>query len=363
MANLTELESAKPDNAANKSPEQQECSERFQMCIASSDHANFNIHRVSSESQDVVEAPRTKAVESTLPPLQIVAKDQGDGKIQERVLPWGEGSHLHPNYQMAKDGLVKVGEGPHHVAVRLLGAGANTADVKAFTAALKDQFKEDFPKQDIRVGESLLNDRNVVQVLSRITDQAMRDRIIDRLKINWNETDPPVAVQFEAHGRPGETHPSRIDDGDQFLKDIAAAAIDVGAADLRSKGKCAAGARLAINELPLWHIDGGTVDKSINKDPNGWRSGIQLAKDLAETGLFDVIPLSKLGYKNLKEGYIVGRYHYPDYVKEHKGWDGEDFGDIDIMTKKHRPPNDDAEMYHDSFVLIPKKKAAEDPKK
>jgi hypothetical protein len=233
--------------------------------------------------------------------------------------------------------------------------------VKALTKAMGDQFRQDYPGQDIRVGESLLNEKNVIQVLSRITDEASRNRIIDKLKINWNESDPPAAVQFEAHGRPGETHPSKIDP-DLFLKDIAAAAIDVKAAEYRARGQCAAGARLAFNELPMWHIDGGTVDKSINKDINGWRSGVQLAKDLAETGLFDVVPLAKLGYKNLKEGYIVGRYHYPDYVKQHPSWDGEDFGDIDIMTKKHRPPNDDSDMYHDSFVLIPKRKPAEPPK-
>jgi hypothetical protein len=343
MAGLIDVVNEKQEKVAGKSPEQAECSDKLQLCVASNDRAAFKAQDPANNSPDIVEPARVKKADFVLPPLQIVATAQS-GKLDDRVVPWGEGSNLHPNYQMAKDGLVKIGEGPHHVATRLLGADANSNDVKALTKAMGDQFRQDYPGQDIRVGESLLNEKNVIQVLSRITDEASRNRIIDKLKINWNESDPPAAVQFEAHGRPGETHPSKIDP-DLFLKDIAAAAIDVKAAEYRARGQCAAGARLAFNELPMWHIDGGTVDKSINKDINGWRSGVQLAKDLAETGLFDVVPLAKLGYKNLKEGYIVGRYH-----------------DIDIMTKKHRPPNDDSDMYHDSFVLIPKRKPAEPPK-
>lgn len=310
----------------------------------------------SSDSPDVVELTQKPKASGTLPSLDLIYKTAGDGPI---VLPW-DGSHLHMNYQLSKDAIVRIGEGPHHVAARLLGKDALDSDVKALTTALKEQYideKNGDPDalSSIRIGHGLISERNVAQVLSRIPDLAARQRIIDKLVVGWNEKDPPVPVAFDGRGRPGETRPSRMDDPDQFLKDIAAAAIEVGADKLRAKGKCAQGARLAFNQLPLWHIEGGTVDKSINKDPNGWRSGITLAKDLGETGLFDVIPLKEFGYKNLKEGHILGRYHYPDYVKDHPSWDGEDFGDIDIVTKRHRPQNDDTKMYHSSFVLVPKR--------
>lgn len=309
----------------------------------------------NSQSPDVVEHR-----EVALPALSLHSKTNTDSGGFS--LPWQRTPdgflQAHMGYQQSKDGIVHIGEGPHHVAKRLLGPNAIPADVNALTDAMTAEYLEEHPGRKlsgIRIGHPIINEGNIESTLARIGDDAARQRIADRLKDGWTEKEQPTAVPFGPHGRPGETTPSRIDDPEQFLKDIAAAAIDVGAAALRSKGKCAQGARLAINELPLWHIDGGTVDKSINKDPNGWRSGITMALDLGGTGLFDIVPLSKLGYKNLKEGYILGRYHYPNYVKEHPAWDGEDFGDIDIVTKKHMPPNDDSDMYHDSFVLIPKK--------
>ncbi len=280
------------------------------------------------------------------------------GVEKDHALPWNDSSKTHMSYRQTKDAKVKLGEGPFHVAQRLLGPGAKDGDVKALTDAMTKQFLDehaDNPKMEsLSNGHWLLNEQNIGQIVNRIPDLETRQRIIDRLKEGFTDKEQPAAVPFPAHNRPGETMPNRIEDPDEFMKDLAAAAIDVGAAAYRAKGQCAAGFRLAINEIPMWHIEGGTVDVSINKDINGWRSGVQMALDFAQTGLFDVIPLSKLGYKNLKEGYIVGRYHYPDYVKDHPSWKGEDFGDIDVMTKKHKPP-DDGDMYHDSFVLIPKR--------
>jgi hypothetical protein len=272
-------------------------------------------------------------------------------------MPWEQGQKLHMSYQMQKDSRVKLGEGPFHVAKRLLGTDAGDADVRTLTRALAAQYKDENPEGDLNglgIGQPLVHERNVKQILNRIDDQETRSRIADRLKLGWNDFKEAAAVPFDHDARPGETQPDHIEDPDAFLKDIAEAAIDVGAADMRSKGNCAMGARLSFNELPLWHIEGGTVDKPLSKDPNGWRSGLRLAQDLAGSGLFDAVPLSEFGYKNLKHGYILGRNHYPDYVKNHPTWDGEDYGDIDIYTKKHKPP-DDGDLYHDSFVLIPKK--------
>lgn len=307
----------------------------------------------------------SKAETKFVSPVELPKLGLTDGKELEglrTLLPWSDKHpdgrlRQHMSYGQVKDAIVKLGEGPSHVARRLLGTDADEADVKTLTKAMIGQYIDethDEKVQHLRNGHVMLNERNVTQILSRIGDEETRNRIIDKLKVGWTEREPPVAVPFEAHGRPGETHPSRIDDPAQFLKDITAAAVDVKADQYRARGYCAAGFRLAINELPNWRIDGGTVDKSINKDINGWRSGLQMALDLAETGLFDKVPLKDLGYKNLKHGYIVGRYHYPDYIKDHKSWDGEDMGDIDVYTPRHKPPDDDDEMYHDSFVLIPK---------
>lgn len=329
-------------------------------------HSSKVLKTAGKDSQDFVEPPhpQAKPAEKTLPPLQIDAATTHKDGVSPRVLPWGEGSNMHMDYPLMKDSILRMGEGPFHVAQRLLGDNALDSDVKALTKAMKDQYLAEnqgdpAALDSLRIGHAFITEKNIAEVLDRIPDLQARQRIADKLAVGWTDKEPPHAVPFGGDGRPGETHPDRIDDADQFRKDLAAAAIDVNAAGLRAKGLCAAGARLSLNELPNWHIDGGTVDKSINKDPNGWRSGLQMAKDLAGTGLFDVVPLKKLGYNNLKEGYIVGRYHYPDYVKRHPSWDGEDMGDIDIMTKKHRPPkdNDDSTpvVYHDSFVLIPKK--------
>jgi hypothetical protein len=280
-----------------------------------------------------------------------------------RPLPWNQSpddgqNKLHMSDRMQKDSIVKMGEGPSHVAHRVLGPDASTADVKALTEALKEQYnaekQSDTALDSLRIGHPLLNESNIGQVLDRIPDENTRHRIEDHLNIGWNDAPQPTAIPFDHDARPGETQPSAILDGDTFRKDLAAAAIDVGAAALRSKGQCAAGARLALNELPQWHIDGGTVDRSINKDPNGWRGGIKMADDLANSGLFDKKLLSEVGVKNLKEGYILGRVHFPAYVKQHeKAWEGEDLGDIDIVTSKHMP-EDDGRLYHDSYVLIPK---------
>lgn len=294
-----------------------------------------------------------------LPALSIAEQDMSD----RLALPWQKGEDgqrkLHMSYQTQLDAIVRLHEGPFQVASRLLGSEAPDADVRAFSKALIQQYKEetqDKSVKSLRNGHSLLTEDNIDQVINKIGDSSIRQRIVDRLKEGWTELEPPVAVQFppEAHGRPGETYPSRIDDPQQFLKDITAAMERVKADEYRARGLCAAGFRLAINQLPLWRIDGGTVDRSINKDIRGWRSGVQMALDLAKTGLFDVVPLKELGYGNLKQGYIVGRWHYPDYVKQRPSWEGEDFGDIDVWTRRHKPPQDHPSMYRDSFVLIPK---------
>lgn len=294
-----------------------------------------------------------------VPELELV--DSAAAGRQE-FFPWTRNKSpqeppLFMGYGQMKDALVKIGEGPYHVSRRLLGSEAAEADVKALSKALSDQYRHEHPEDDamkgIIIGQSLLNRENIESVLLRIEDYGSRIRISERLAEGWVEKEPPKEVPFDARQREGETRPDRIDDPEQFLKDLAQSAIEVKAAELRARGLCAQGARLSFNQLPLWHIEGGKVDKSINKDPNGWRSGITLAQDLAASGLFDVVPLKELGYKNLKEGYVLGRIHYPDYVKKRPSWDGEDMGDIDIVTKKHRPPND-GPMYHSSFVLIPK---------
>lgn len=316
-----------------------------------------------SESQDSP-SPRSQSqigpsenlLTAALPSLQIEAQPSRQENI---VLPWNAGENRHMSYDLMKDVRVKINEGPFHVAERLLGEGASEADRRALTKALKEQFAYETGKdpntQGIRIGYPLVTERNIFQILMRIDDPPTRTRIIEQVKDGFTNVEPPKAVPLDARNRPGETRPDRIDNADQFLKDLAAAAIEVGAHKLWAKGKCAQGARLAFNELPHWNIEGGVVDKVISKDPNGWRSGIILAKDLADSGLFDVIPLKEFGYKNLKEGHVLGRYHYPDYVNDRPSWGGEDYGDIDIVTKMHKPPND-GDTYHSSFVLVPKRK-------
>jgi len=321
----------------------------------------YSSKQADSESQD---APSQRAWPSnTTERLSVAALPElsiGDKQIGANiVLPWNAGDKRHMSYDLMKDVRVKLDEGPFHVAERILGNDANIEEKRALAKALKEQFAHETGKdpnaQGIRIGYPLVTERNIYQILMRVEDPALRTKIVDRVKEGFTDVEPPKPVPLDARNRPGETRPDRIDNPDQFMKDIAAAAIEVGAHKLWAKGKCAQGARLAFNELPHWNIEGGVVDKVINKDPNGWRSGIILAKDLADTGLFDVIPLKEFGYKNLKEGHILGRYHYPDYVKDRPSWGGEDYGDIDIVTKVHRPPND-GDTYHSTFVLVPKRK-------
>lgn len=327
-------------------------------------HSAYSSELARAESQDTASpryaSPLVKSSEAlsmaALPQLSLNV--QAD-KNEQIVLPWNAGDKRHMSYELMKDVRVKINEGPYHVADRLLGKDASETDRKALTQALKEQFAYETARdpntQGIRIGYPLVTERNIFQILMRIEDPAIRSRIIERVRDGFTEVEPPKPVPLDGRNRPGETRPDRIDDPDAFLKDLAAAAIEVGAHKLWAKGKCAQGARLAFNELPHWNIEGGVVDKVISKDPNGWRSGIIMAKDLAESGLFDVIPLKEFGYKNLKEGHVLGRYHYPDYVKDRPSWGGEDYGDIDIVTKVHRPPND-GDTYHSSFVLVPKKK-------
>ena len=290
-----------------------------------------------------------------LPALKVTAD-------RKTALPWEVTTNgvakEHMGFGQAKDGIVRFGEGPEQVAERLLGQDASRRDVELLTRALEEQYQAETHGRDpqmrsLRIGHSLLTEQNIEAVLKRIKDPTARQRIADCLRQGWSLERQPLPVPFGADGRPDETRPSAIPNPAQFEKALAAAAINVNAEGFRAKGECALGARLALNELPDWHIDGGSVDKSINKDPNGWRSGLKLALDLRATGLFDSIPLRQIGVQNLKAGYIVGRYHNPGVVKQHPSWGGEDMGDIDIKTDKHTPPPD-GPYYHDSFVLIPK---------
>ncbi|MBX9571558.1 MAG: hypothetical protein K2X77_21880 [Candidatus Obscuribacterales bacterium] len=322
----------------------------------SSQVAQSDSQDTPSERNSALIAGRNEnLVAAALPELTI----GGQRAPETIILPWNAGDKRHMSYDLMKDVRVKINEGPFHVAERILGKDGDDADKRALTKALKEQFAEETAKdpntQGIRIGYPLVTERNIYQILMRIEDPACRTRIIERVRQGFTDVEQAKPVPLDARNRPGETRPDRIDDGAAFMKDLAAAAIEVGAHKLWAKGKCAQGARLAFNELPHWNIEGGVVDKVISKDPNGWRSGIILAKDLADSGLFDVIPLKDFGYKNLKEGHVLGRYHYPDYVKDRPSWGGEDYGDIDIVTKVHRPPND-GDTYHSSFVLVPKKK-------
>lgn len=292
-----------------------------------------------------------------LPGLDVV-----DGR-DFTPIPWDvpadkTAPRMHMEYQQQKDTRVKMGEGPYQVSRRLLGDQAKEGDVKLLTTAVKaqyrDEHKDDPNLENLGVGQALVSEDNIKLIMNRISDTEARRRIENCLKPGWSEKAQPSAIPFDHDARESETQPSFIEDPGLFLKDIAAAAIDVDAAGYRSRGSCAQGARLAFNELPLWHIEGGKVDKPMSKDPEGWRSGIRLATDLQTTGLFETVPLKEIGIKNLKEGYILGRLHKPEYVKDHPSWEGEDFGDIDIVTRKHKP-EDDGDRYRDSFVLIPKK--------
>lgn len=275
------------------------------------------------------------------------------------ALPWaqpdnGDGHKLHMSYDMQKAAKVHDREGSYQVAERLLGKGAQSADLNALNNAMRAQFAHDHPQVTDLDGymdcRALVDETNIASIINRIGDQDSRHRIEDKLKEGWTDEPAPVAVPFAHDARPGETMPSYIADADRFCRDLAAAAIDAHTVVLWSQGLCAGGARLAINELPQWNIDGGSVDRSILKDPRGWRSGLKMAEDLSSTGLFDRVPLSQIGVNGLKEGYIVGRYS----VRPNPNW-GEDYGDIDIVTRIHRPAPDSPNMYKNSFVLIPKK--------
>ncbi len=333
------------------------------LIVGSQNPAVQNSSDKSSEASKSPEASKSGPASDSLPPLRIVDKDGGDSRKSVGLLPWEKDEdgkrQLHMNYDLQINGIVRVGEGPWHAASRILGSKAPYGDLQAFTKALGDQFMEDTRAKnlkDLPQGYELLTEDNTEKVISKITDDAIRQRVIDKLAESWTEKVPLDAVQFgpDAHGRPGETYPSRIDDPQRFLKDMTAAMEQVKADDYWRRGLCAGGFRLAVNQLPGWNVDGGSIDVSINKDIRGWRSGVQMALDLAKTGLFDVVPLKELGYQNLKQGYILGRWHYPDYVRNRPSWGGEDYGDIDVWTNRHKPADDSRNMYRDSFVLIPK---------
>ena len=316
-----------------------------------------NLVETNESSRNLTESSRTLP-EKPSSPIEKAAAIQHSVRADVIARPWNSDSQFM-TYDLMKDSKVKIGQGPYHVAERLLGKDATETDKRALSNALKDQFKEETGKnpdvQGIQIGKPLITKWNIDQILDRLEDPECKQRITERLRQGFTAEESPHAVPLDKRARPGETRPDRIDDDKQFLKDIADAAIEVGAKKLWRQGKCAQGARMALNELPNWNIEGGTVDKSIEKDPNGWRSGITLARDLAASGLFDVVPLKELGIKNLKDGYILGRLHHPEYVKERPGWGGEDFGDIHIVTKIHKP-EDDGDTYRETFVLIPKKK-------
>lgn len=373
MAETRVIEKDETPKSPNESEQDAHSRLLLEAQASGQDKANQTAEKFAGEktSADSLKNPGEKSdsISITLPPLDLIDKAKEAAKPPEAradrsVLPWTDKGpdgvlRQHMSYGSAKDAIVYLGEGPFHVAKRLLGPSAKDVDVKNLTKALTEQYKEETKDTDLsslRNGHSLLNERNIGNVISKIRDGDSRQRITDALKEGWCENEPPVAVPMEAHGRPGETHPSKIENPEQFLKDMTAAMVRVKADEYWQKGLCAAGFRLAINELPLWRIDGGSIDVSINKDIRGWRSGVQMALDLAATGLFDVVQLKELGYQNLKQGMILGRWHYPDYVKNRPSWGGEDFGDIDVWTPRHKPANDSAgpNGYRDTFVLIPK---------
>ena len=108
-----------------------------------------------------------------------------------KPLPWeqpdnGSGHKMHMNYRLQKDSIIKNGEGPYHVSRRLLGQDASEADVRTLTRALKEQYGEENNKdsdmQSLRIGQSLVTEKNIRSIMRHIEDPETRQRIGNSLK-------------------------------------------------------------------------------------------------------------------------------------------------------------------------------------
>lgn len=176
----------------------------------------------NSQQRDGIKESTSQMVENgTLPELSL-HNTANNGSIGV------EGSNNSSNSQSSelKDGMqdksaVRRGEGPYDVAERLLGGeDANNSDVKALTGALKDQYRDetnnkDFMMNNLKQGRELLTDKNVDQVLSKISDPEQRQRISEQLtqesgKENADSSTPETkdtSMEKPQDDKSGESNP------------------------------------------------------------------------------------------------------------------------------------------------------------
>lgn len=97
---------------------------------------------------------------------------------------------------------VRKREGYHQVASRLLGDGFNDDEKKAFTNALKSEWKSNPENGDgnvLKRGDALLTQKNLDKVLNSIEDEGLRNRIRERL----------TSAEFEPSAQPEQKHKRR----------------------------------------------------------------------------------------------------------------------------------------------------------
>jgi len=97
---------------------------------------------------------------------------------------------------------VRKREGYHQVSSRLLGDGFSHDEKKAFTNALKSEWKSNPEHGDGNVlsrGDALLTQQNVEKVLNSIQDEGLRNRIRERL----------TSAEFEPSAQPEHKRPRR----------------------------------------------------------------------------------------------------------------------------------------------------------
>lgn len=92
----------------------------------------------------------------------------------------------HLTEQQAKDASVRRGEGPYQVASRLLGKDSSHQEKMSLAVALKEQYNKETNGQDphmrgLQVGQSLLNENNYKQVMDRISNKPMQEKINSKI--------------------------------------------------------------------------------------------------------------------------------------------------------------------------------------
>jgi hypothetical protein len=170
-------------------------------------------------------------------------------------------------------------------------------------------------------------------------------------KYQGNIYDPMNTAHRVQYGRSMETAPSKIANPMQFMHDIVSIGKQIDSAGMRSgrytstgHGDCAGAVRKDLEKMNIgFHIES-------DNNEGRWRSGVQLGAYLAQSGLFEAVPMSKIG--KLEPGMIkVSHWNFGN--RSQHFFSNEDRGDIQIVGDGSSVPPDGG-RYTNSYILVPK---------